>query len=298
MLGNPEMQKKFSTLQNDSLRRVGSVHGKSDVDRVGVVEQNYGFGMGKAPKESKPTTKQDGSLVNVDKTAEDFLQPTAKADADQYQTGEGEELGEYDEEPRDKNELFKLFKESEGKEYVEGIQKNIQDQKVQKQSFKELSDNLEILRNEINKLKEKLDKKHQAGEGQDNEFVDEEEFNLIRMLKECKKNHRNLIEKTRIVKSTIHQLDLNIKSNKLLLVKKFEEHLQKKYHMKLEEPLMQKLSEKDKSTYSKSSDQMDPDAMAFIRAKQKFNLIQQARKNEKMRGQSPGRNNSPMSTRK
>ena len=61
MLGNPELQKKLSTLQQDSLRRVGSVHGKTDVDRVGVVEQNYGFGMGKAPKESKPTTKQDGS---------------------------------------------------------------------------------------------------------------------------------------------------------------------------------------------------------------------------------------------
>ena len=53
--------------------------------------------------------------------------------------------------------------------------------------------------------------------------------------------------------------------------------------------MMQKLSEKDKSTYSKSSDQMEPDAIAFVRAKQKFNLIQQARKQEKLRGHSPGR---------
>ena len=294
-LGGVEMGKKMS-VNPDTIRRVGSVAGKTDVDRVGIVEQNYGFGMGKAPKESKPTAKGgESSLVNVEKGDGEFVQPTPqKAD---NMDPLGEDMDEYDEDPKDKNELYKVFKEDQGKEYVEGIQKNIADQKLQKNTYHELNDTMEGLKNEIGKLKDKFDKKQlvKNQENLENEPIDEEEFTVIRQLKECKKNHRNLLEKMRIVKSTIHQLELNIKNNKILLVKKFDEFLQKKYNMKLEDPKVHHMS--DKESISKSSDQMDPEAVAFVRAKQKFNLIQQARKQERMRGNSRERG-SPMATHK
>lgn len=295
-LGSAELQKKL-TQNQAAMQRVGSVTGKADVDRVGVAEQNYGFGLGKAPKESKPS-KQDGSLVNVEKGDQDQVKDQTNQD-NTFEYGDDADVA-YEDEPKDKNELYAKFKEDDGKEYVDGIQKNISDSKQQKAAYKDLSDQLENLKSEYNKLQERFDKKQIMNQGVevDKEPVDDEEFLLIKQIKDCKKNHKNLMEKLRIIKSTIHQLDLNVKNNKILLVKKFEDHLMKKYNMKLDETKASKMNgQMDDKSVSKSSEQMDPEAVAFVRAKQKFNLIQQARKNEK-RGGSPGRGGSPNTTRK
>lgn len=189
------------------------------------------------------------------------------------------------EEEKDTNELFKIFKEEDGKEYVEAIQKNVTDHNQQKEHFKELSATLETVKNEINKLKEKFDKKQGLKTGEDitNQIIDDEEFTIVRQLKDAKKNHKNLVERLRIVKSTIAQLSTTIKSSRVLLYKKFEEYLKKKYNMTLDVPIKADPSQKSES---KSSDQMDCHATAFVRAKQKFNLIQQARKEEKTMGSS------------
>lgn len=42
-MGGPEIAKKLS-MQNESMRKLGSVAYKKDVERVGLEEQNYGFG--------------------------------------------------------------------------------------------------------------------------------------------------------------------------------------------------------------------------------------------------------------
>jgi len=298
-LGSAELQKKLTQNQT-AMQRVGSVAGKQDADQVGVTEQKYGFGLGKAPKDSKPT-KQDGSLVNVDRADQDQILPDGTKDQDKTFEYGDEMDDQYQDEPKDKNELYQAFKENDGKEYVDGIQKNIQDSKQQKESYKDLSAQLESIKVDYNRIQERFDKKQIMKQDGDpgQEPVDEEEFTLIKQIKDCKKNHKTLMEKLRIIKSTIHQLDLNVKNNKILLVKKFEEHLQKKYNMTLQDPKSTKMmGQMDDKSVSKSSDQMDPEAQAFVRAKQKFNLIQQARKQEKMRGSSPGRGGSPNTTRK
>lgn len=99
------------------------VKDKNNVERVGAPEENYGFGMGKAPKESKPN--MGGSLVNVQQTNQDIEAQPSPTGFEGQDFNDQDDYNEYDNEAKDKNELYRIFKEDEGKEYCKGISKNI-----------------------------------------------------------------------------------------------------------------------------------------------------------------------------
>jgi len=89
-------------------------------------------------------------------------------------------------------------------------------------------------------------------------------------LKEYKKKFKNETEKIKELKSTILLINQNIQQSKALLLQKFEEFFQKRYlipfHVALEEQQQAPASSEE---IVSQSDDVDPDAIAYIKAKKK-----------------------------
>jgi len=76
-------------------------------------------------------------------------------------------------------------------------------------------------------------------------------------------------------------MDQNIQHTKNMLLSKFEEYFQKKYlipfHVAMEEQ-----SNHENSDAPSNKDDVDPDALAYIRAKKKVDIIHKVKKQDKL----------------
>jgi kinesin family protein 6/9 len=148
---------------------------------VGQEEAKFGFGVGKAPKDAKPTTNIE-NLVNIPKDIPAPEEKPKEVSPEKREDGldSTKKLGKID---VDKNQLFGEFKNKEGLEINESIKKNMNDLADNKQEIKIFSSELVDVRKEIERVTADLQRKQ---EGKNQEVI-----NLAFLAKEhdrkCKK---------------------------------------------------------------------------------------------------------------
>jgi len=248
---------------------------------VGNEENKHGFGIGKASKEARPTTLAD-SLVRdetLDEVQDDDLhekpQVVEKKHPDENLIKQMQNL--------DKNQIFNQFKDKEGKEYNESVLKNIVALKEKKIDIKELSDKCQNTKDQMDRLKDMINQKQETKNQEEIQqgIIDEEEFQYIKELKDLKKVFRIETEKIKELKSTILLINQNIQQCKTLLLSKFEEFFQKKYLIPFHVAMEDQSPVHSDEAISQNSDDVDLDALAYIRAKKKVDFINKIKKQDK-----------------
>jgi kinesin family protein 6/9 len=254
---------------------------KQAAQSVGVEENKHGFGLGKATKDAKPLTNVIDTLLKDDKEEDDKVDMSPKVDLTKKAVEDEALLKKL--QNLDKNQVFLTFKEKEGKDFNDIILKNINDVKERKLEVKELIGESAKTKVQIERLKDLIHKKQETKNQEEIQqgIIDEEEFQHIKDLKELKKQFKFESDKIKEIKSMILLMDQNIQQTKNMLLAKFEEYFQKKYlipfHVAMEEQ-----SNHDHSDVPSDKNDVDPDALAYIRAKKKVDIIHKVKKQDKL----------------
>eukprot|EP01017_Pseudomicrothorax_dubius_P043087 TRINITY_DN7119_c0_g1_i1.p1 TRINITY_DN7119_c0_g1~~TRINITY_DN7119_c0_g1_i1.p1 ORF type:complete len:637 (+),score=183.18 TRINITY_DN7119_c0_g1_i1:353-2263(+) len=273
--------------KKNSSKLAGGIQTKNYDSGVGAEENKFGFGVGKAPKDARPTANIE-NIVNIPKDDQAGVLSEEKAPAG----AKGKEEPRNDRgirEPMvevDKNQLFLEFKGREGAEISDSITKNVYTLREKKEEAKAVSAEMATLKVEIERVKSDLSYK-QEGKNQEEiqeGIIDEEEFHMIKELKELKKRYKGAADHVKEIKSAILMIDQNIRVLKSNLLNKFEEWFIRRYGRTLDETpntlnpnqLMDPREDDDLH-----SEEADPEAVAYIKAKKKVNMLQKARKHEK-----------------
>ncbi|CAD8210486.1 unnamed protein product [Paramecium pentaurelia] len=259
------------------------------VESVGMEENKHGFGLGKARKDAKPTTNIE-NLVNIPK--DEFKQVDDKA---QQEIRKESQITEANKESTiekrivnvDKQQAFSDFKNKEGSSINQSIIENINQLKEKKDNILILSEVSIQLKNSIESNKAIIAQKQQNKNQEEiaQGIIDEEEYGTLKELKDLKKKLKQNQDTIRNLKSEINTIDQNIIQSKAALVQKFEEHFLKKYGLTLQDinnPLVNQKEEEYSINDPSEQDDVDQDALAYIRAKNKVTQLQKARKQEKM----------------
>lgn len=246
---------------------------------VGAEETKQGFGLGKALKEARPTVNVE-SLIRDDNSEQDtHLESPKKLDLDQQPRSE--QLAKKMENI-DRNQIFLDYKEKEGREFNEAVLKNISALKEKKEQIKEISEQCQKTKEEIERYKDLIQQKQETKNQDEIQqgIIDEEEYQYIKDLKELKKRFKAETDKIKELKSIIVLVNQNIQQAKSILLQKFEEFFQKRYliplHVQVEDQ-----TPKDEEVISVGED-VDADALAYIRAKKKVDFIHKIKKQDKI----------------
>lgn len=108
---------------------------------------------------------------------------------------------------------------------------NIVSLKEKQKEVQEITQRGNKYKQQIEELKQQLDKK-QVNKNQEeitHGIIDEEEYEIIKQLKELKKKYKDDVSLIKNYKSEIIIIDKNIKQSKALLLQKFEDWFFKKY---------------------------------------------------------------------
>jgi len=107
-----------------------------------------------------------------------------------------------------RNQAFLEYKQNEGRSFEENIRANQDELKQKKDEFNNLREQCNRAKNEIDSIKVNLDKKNdqkqktlELEDGLD--VIDEEEFNLIKEMKDYKKAYRSAFDKLKDIKGDI-----------------------------------------------------------------------------------------------
>jgi len=201
----------------------------AEEDGVGDEEEGTGgFGIGKAPKESKPQHK-----IQPTKDGEEFNQ-----DDDEESKGEAEgdsALG--DERPKktkkkkkqvkSKQEAFVEFKVEDGKSIEDNIKTNRTELRGKKEEMATLKETCNKAKKEIDSLKSQLETKNDEKQkslelDEDEDVIDEEEYSMLKQLKEFKKVYRENFDKYKGLKGDAFFIQNSIDQLKEQLIFKFE----------------------------------------------------------------------------
>jgi len=181
-----------------------------------------GISVGVAPANSRPA----GDGMDVGEGEDDEARDGDHSPDRTRRPSKGVE-----EAPPDKQSVFADWKSSEGKAFEEAFDKNRQDLKEKKTEMREQMNIANIKKKEIDVAKERL-QRTQAGKQQsagDDELIDEEEYALIRNVKELKQQYRDSFESHRQLRTEVLQLEHMIRQCKQRLVGGFEDWYEQKY---------------------------------------------------------------------
>lgn len=105
---------------------------------------------------------------------------------------------------------------------------------------------------------------------------------MIKEKKVCKRDYKLELEKIKLLRHDIIQLDSNITALKTTMIQKFEEWFFKRHGISvadLENPLLNQNEQDDDPQPSlPRADDIDDDALAYIQAKRKVFQIQRAKR--------------------
>jgi len=247
---------------------------------VGSEENKHGFGLGKALKDAKPSHNVEGLIR--EEASEINSQPESPSKKnDYYQQAPNEQLKKMDN--MDRNQIFLEYKEKEGKEYNENVVKNIITLKEKKQEIKEVSEECQQTREAMERYKSLIQQKQETKNQDEIQqgIIDEEEYQYIKELKDLKRKFKAESERIRELKSTIILVNQNIQQSKAALLQKFEEFFQKRYLIPLHVSMEDHTPKEVEDEIVSNSDDVDNDALAYIRAKKKVDFIQKIKKQDK-----------------
>ena len=216
---------------------------------IGMIVERGEFGLGIAPRESKPihkielTKEQEAEIheaqcfePDAESTHEDM---TDTAQAFIAKSKENSKMKKRKD--LNKQEAFLEFKEmDEGKLLEESIRDNRFELKDIKVKVKDLTEKCNISKKNIDSVKTELDKKQderKQGMGQLNgvdeadiddndapqEIIDEEELAMLTHLKDLKKAYRGSFQDLKAVKTQVHNISASIDHAKQQLVSQFED---------------------------------------------------------------------------
>mmetsp|Transcript_59381 Transcript_59381/g.170627 ORF Transcript_59381/g.170627 Transcript_59381/m.170627 type:complete len:736 (+) Transcript_59381:84-2291(+) len=136
------------------------------------------------------------------------------------------------ERPPDKQTAFADWKVREGQAFEEAFEKNRNELKDKKNDMKDALTAANNAKRLIDNAKEKLARK-QADKGpdasRDEELIDEEEYALIKSLRETKQQYRESFERHRAIKVDVVQIEHLMTACKTKLVQSFEEWYDQMY---------------------------------------------------------------------
>eukprot|EP00163_Fabomonas_tropica_P022441 TRINITY_DN3912_c0_g1_i12.p1 TRINITY_DN3912_c0_g1~~TRINITY_DN3912_c0_g1_i12.p1 ORF type:complete len:770 (+),score=264.45 TRINITY_DN3912_c0_g1_i12:167-2476(+) len=201
---------------------------------VGDTGQNgHGFAIGKAPEGAKPDTpvtpkagkgrkgKEVGGKSKMAPSAATDQDNTATLDVEAAQAPQPQTVMP----PR--QEAFELFKQNEerGQELNEALVANKQALKSKKQEHRHLTAAVNRSKQDIDATKAALSAKTEArtATGADDDVIDEEEFALIKKLKDAKKQYRADYTKVTELKSEIDYTSRLIEQTRRTLLQEFDE---------------------------------------------------------------------------
>jgi kinesin family protein 6/9 len=189
---------------------------------VGETEER-GISVGLAPAASRPAREDRGMVGgdegdSADGGVGDATRPVRAA------AGDGETAP-------DKQVAFADWKSREGQAFEKAFEQNRTELKEKRSEMREAMAAANSTKKAIDDAKEALSRKQadRGDEGRDEELIDEEEYALIRTLKETKQKYRDAFEKHRAVKMDVIQIEHLMQQTKTKLVQAFEEWYDQKY---------------------------------------------------------------------
>ena len=201
----------------------------AEEDGVGDEEEGTGgFGIGKAPKESKPQHKLQASKDGEDFKQEEDEESKGEAEGDSAVGLEGRPSKKVKKkQSKSKQEAFKEFLEDEGKSIEDNIKTNRTDIRSKKDEMALLKETCNKAKKEIDSIKSQLEKKNEEKQkslelDEDEDVIDEEEYSMLKQLKEFKKVYRENFDKYKGLKGDAFFIQNSIDQMKEQLIFKFE----------------------------------------------------------------------------
>lgn len=157
--------------------------------------------------------------------------------------------------------------------------------KKKKEEAKTLTNTINNAKKEIDKYKELLEKKKEqkATEQADSDIIDEEEFSYLKEIKTQKGIYRTEYEKLKELKGALFHIQNSIAQLKQQLLNGFESWYLKKYGDMPSSPLESPIVNKTQRSVLSPEEEIDQDAMTYIKAKQKISTIHKAKKMDKLK---------------
>lgn len=196
-------------------------------DGVGDEEEGtHGFGVGKAPRESRPQHKLEMMDGEEQKYEEE-----SKGDEEEGIDTEGRTAGRdkrrKKRQVKNKQDAFKQFKEEEGKTLEDNIRDNRSDLRKKKEEMTKVKEVCNKSKKEIDSLKQKLEEKNEEKQKSleldvEEDVIDEEEYNMLRQMKEFKKVYRDNFDRYKVLKGDAFFIQNSIDQLKEQLIYKFE----------------------------------------------------------------------------
>lgn len=273
--------------QGNQLNQAKSSQNGQNQDVVGEEDNKYGFGLGKAPKNSRPNNQNVESLVAIPK---DQKQAIVEGNVDmiesQLSQDRNQQAGENNNKlvNVDRQQVYLDYKNKEGLEYSNQITENFNNLQQRKQEIKEITQQAQQVKQQIDISKEKFDKKQEFKNQEEIQkgIIDEEEFEIIKEIKQQKKDYKQLFEQIKNMKLECQMIENNIQQNKLNLLREFERFFQKKYGLSIHDLNNPDINNKnDDYQIEVDSEDQDMEAQVYKNAKKKVNMLNKARKQEK-----------------
>lgn len=295
-LRNLSEQERTAKASDDNLQKKATLHGK-DIETVGEIDNKFGFGVGKANKDSKPTTKIDSSLVITNTEKKDEKAAPMKIEGEDEVKEMGETMKSVENKSRisdkspdkrlvnvDRNQVFQDFREKEGLPFKQSILKCSSDLKERKETLKENTSAALEIKNSIDDLSKELKAKESEKNAEEIKegIIDEEEFEIMKEIKEKKKEYKYYFDKIKAIKNEISLLEQTISQSKKELLLEFERFFRSKYGIEiadLDNPVINEESEY--SFGNQHSEGSENEAAKFNNAKVKVSRLQKARRQEK-----------------
>lgn len=223
---------------------------------VGEDVEGKGIAVGVAPANSRPP--QEAMVPDAGEDPDDAPGTEPRTQRDELQK------------PPDKQVVFAEWKAKEGQAFEDAFEKNRQELREKRAEMKDALVAANAKKKDIDEAKELLARK-QSEKGMDpdrEDLIDEEEYALIKNLKETKQQYRDAFERHSRVKMDVIQIEHVMQQCKGRLVQGFEEYYEHKFgHL-----VKQEAPEDEGERYDPQADRLEtqhPDAMAYHKARKK-----------------------------
>lgn len=228
---------------------------------VGEDEDGKGISVGVAPSGSRPA-QEDRPGVGMGE-GEDIMD----GGQTQLRGGAGGRAGGPDEEPPpDKQVAFAEWKAKEGQGYEEDFERIRNELRERRANMKDALTMANTKKREIDEAKERLAKKQadkEAEGSRDEELIDEEEYALIKSLKDAKDMYKAAFTRHSDMKHEVLIQEHAMQQHKTALVKAFEDFYEQRYGY------LQKNAEAAEAARRNGGERLDP--------QEQFDMMQASR---------------------
>mmetsp|Transcript_8117 Transcript_8117/g.15977 ORF Transcript_8117/g.15977 Transcript_8117/m.15977 type:complete len:608 (+) Transcript_8117:349-2172(+) len=172
----------------------------------------------------------------------------------------------------DKNQAFMDFKNSAGRTIEDALRENKRDFKSSSAQLKQQANELNSTKQRIDDIKARIDQ-IRAGRPMEDDVIDEEEYALIKQMKDLKHNYRATYASLQTLKQENQRLGQAIEQGRNRLVAEFEAWYEEKFGARVSFKVPDV-----KPEVAKVDEDVDSDALAYIKAKKNVETLHRAKK--------------------